>query len=206
MCNYNFLQRLINVVIEIRNNNAEQHNDIKMDADGHADRQKVLGEQLANAKLYSIAETFQFLAAALLPVGLGTVIASAKFASGVEAGAGTVATVGAAGAAVAGEITLASIAAAFAAPAAMVILGAAAVCTAVAITSRFMASKHHHKANFNSTEINAQHTAKYIAKELKAEAACITPENTQNMRADGKQWAQVVQPKEVSNVLSFARS
>lgn len=182
---------------------AEHHDDIKMDADGHADRQKVLSEQRANAKLFSIAETFQFLAAALLPVGLGTVIASAKFASGVEAGA---VAVGTTGAAVAGEITLASIAAAFTATPALVLLGAAALCTAVAITSRFMASKHHHKANFNSTEINAQHTAKYIAKELKADAACITVENPENARADGKPWAQVVQPKEANNVLAFARS
>ncbi len=173
-------------MIEIRNNNAEQHNDIKMDADGHADRQKVLGEQRANAKLFSIAETFQFLAAALLPVGLGSLIAASGGASGITIGS------------IVGALSTVS--------APLVLLGAAAVCTAVAITSRFMASKHHHKANFNSTEINAQHTAKYIAKELKAEAACITPENTQNMRADGKQWAQVVQPKEVSNVLSFARS
>lgn len=173
-------------MVNIKTNTEINSDDIVMDADGHADKQKVMRDQRTNAKLYSVAETFQFLAATLLPVGLGVVIATAKLAAGSTAG-----------------ITLGSVATAFTAPTAMVILGAAAVCTAVAIGSRFMASKHFHNANFNSTEINAQHTAKYIAKELKAQAACVQPEAPQNQRADGKQWTQVV--TESSKSLSMAR-
>ncbi len=181
-----------------------QH-DIQMDSQARADKEKILSGQRANARLYSVAETFQFIAAALLPVGLGTVIAIAK--EQVAATAAASAASGASTAAgIAGEITLASIATAFTATPALVLLGAAALCTAVAIGSRFMASKHYHNANFNSTEINAQHTAKYIAKELKEQAACVAPEYLENSRADGKQWTQIVQPKEANQSVTMART
>ncbi|MEQ1790451.1 MAG: hypothetical protein ABL857_08405 [Rickettsiales bacterium] len=131
------------------------------------------------------------MAAALLPVGLATVIATAK---GVGA-------TGAAGAAA--EITLGSIATAFTAPTAMVILGAAVLLTAVAIGSCYMASQHYYNAILNSSEMNAQHVAKYTAKELKAQVSCVQSEHPENARADGKQWSQVVQ--EQSSKLSLTR-
>lgn len=181
-------------MVELKNNIIASNNDIVMDADGLADKQKIMNEHRANAKLYSTAETFQFLAAALLPVGLATLIATAK---GIST-AGAVAATGAAEA-----ITLGSIGAAFATAPVMILLGAAALCTAVAIGSRYMASKHFHNANLNSTEMNSKHTARYIAKELKAQAACVQSEYPENSRADGKRWAQVVEEK--SNILSLAR-
>ena len=120
-------------------------NDIRMDPAAQQEKATILREQRANAKLFSIAETFQFMSAVLLPVGLGMLIKEATAA---------------------GAITFASIGTALSAPAVFVFLGAAAICTAVAITSRYTASKHFHNANLNSTEMNAQHTAKYLAQEI----------------------------------------
>jgi hypothetical protein len=143
---------------------------IKMDSESLADRKKVLSEQRTNSKFYSVAETFQFMAAALLPIGIATLITTAGGAA---------------------NVTMATIGAALTATAPALFLGAAAVCTAIAIGSRYMAAKHFHNANFNSVEMNAQHTAKYLASELKGQPLDV--EYPQNSRADGKKWSQVVE-------------
>lgn len=146
------------------------NDDIQMDASARHEKEKIMGEQHKNSRLYSIAETFQFLAAVMLPVGIGMLIK---------------------GATAVGAMTFASIGSALAAPAVFVFLGAAAVCTAIAISSRYAASKHFHNATFNATEINAQHTAKYLVQEMKKENSCIQ-EHDANCRADGKAWTQFV--------------
>lgn len=161
--------------------------DIRMDISARQEKKKILREQNINSRFYSIAETFQFLAAAMLPVALGLVIAASKdllAAAATEAGVAVTA--------LGTSATFAAVGAAFASAPVLIFLGAAAFCTAVAIGSRYAASKHYHNANFNSTELNAQHTAKYMVKELKSQASCIAPEIPENARADGKQWAQVV--------------
>lgn len=148
--------------------------DIHMDAEAQRDKEKVLKEQHKNSRFYSIAETFQFLAAAMLPVGLGLVVAAIK-------------------AIPAGTVTVAAVSAAFTAPATLIFLGAAAICTGVAICSRYKASKHFHNATFNATELNAQHTAKYLVQEIKRENACVQQvEHEENCRADGKAWTQAL--------------
>ncbi|MEZ5690867.1 MAG: hypothetical protein R3D71_04290 [Rickettsiales bacterium] len=94
-------------------------------------------------------------------------------------------------------------------------LGSAALLTAAAIGSAFISAKHHHRATFNSVEVNAQHTAKYIAKEMKKEGiegqvtnkSSNTPEKEyqNNQRSDGKQWTQIVKSKETNPELSMSR-
>lgn len=148
-------------------------NTIKMDAEALADRKKILGEQKANSKFYSVAETFQFLAAAMLPVGIATLIGAAGGAA---------------------NVTLATLGAAITTTAPLLFLGAAAVCASIAIGSRYIAAKHFHNANFNSIEINAQHTAKYLTEDLKAQ--CPVVEYSENSRSDGKQWVQVVEQQQ----------
>lgn len=175
-------------MVETKNNNvvavAPVSNDLNMDAASRADKQRILKEQHVNARLGSTAETFQFMAAILLPVGLTSLISTAT-------AGGNALTFGSVISALATAATPA------------VLLGVAALCTAVAIGSRYMASKHYHNANLNTSEMNAQHSAKYIAKELKAQAACVQSECPENVRADGKKWTQVVQ--EQNRVLSLTR-
>lgn len=189
---------MFNIKNIVPNSSVDPNDDISMDGVGNSERDKVLRNHKKSAKFFSLAETMKFMAAALLPIGLGTLIHEAKIIAGT------------------GAMDLAAIGAAFATTPVVVMLGAAALLTAAAIGSAFIASTHHHRANFNSTEVNAQHTAKYIAKELKEQAACVSPENCppseqrnieykNNSRADGKQWTQIIQPKEHADNVSLAR-
>lgn len=65
----------------------------------------------------------------------------------------------------------------------------AAVCMTLAVGSQFISSRHHYSSNFDSLEINALHTAKYLVQEIKKENACIqTYENPE--RSDKQTWVQ----------------
>jgi hypothetical protein len=70
------------------------------------------------------------------------------------------------------------------------VIGAAALTMAVAVGSGYISTRFYHGAYADSSELNAQHTAKYLVQELKKEAACVQHEG--NCRADGKEWAHVV--------------
>src|SRR5690606_35861528 len=94
---------------------------------------------------------------------------------------------------------LSAVGAAIATPTVGIFLAAATLCTAIAIGSRYLASHHLHHAQFNSTEIGAQHTAKYLVQEMKKQNACVQ-EYEQNSRADGRQWAQLVKDQAQSQV------
>jgi len=74
------------------------------------------------------------------------------------------------------------------APIGIAFLVTAAVLTSVAVYSTYKASRNFTSANSDSLEINAQHTAKYLVKEIEAKNKCLT-ENPG--RADGKTWCQV---------------
>lgn len=147
------------------------------------DKRKVMNKQWWNSIFYSTSDTFKFLAAVVLSAGMGVVgmaIKDAAIAGTASSFSGVMAAIGAS-------------------PVGLAFLGVAAVCTAVAIGSQFMSSRYFHSGNFDALELNAQHTAKYLIKEIKKQTP--TPaieEHEQNCRADGKQWSQVVKASDPS--------
>ena len=160
-------------MIDIKHIIDDPENEVCIDEMSKHDKAKVMREQHKTSRFFSIAETFQFISAVMLPVAMGVLVGAVK--------------VPAAGAGVGAMFT--AVGAAMASPAVIVFLSAAAICTAVAIGARYIASHHLHNATYNSSELNAQHTAKYLAKEIEKTHV---QEHEQNARADGKQWAQVM--------------
>lgn len=145
------------------------NSDIYKDGDTETLRAKdaVMRTQLVNSLGVSIADTFKFLAAVTLASGMAIIGIGLKSATTL-AGAW-------------GAIT--------ASPAGLAFIGVAAACTAIAITSSYVASRHYTSGNYDALEVNAMHTAKYLVKEIKKENACIA-EQPGPVRADGKTWCQ----------------
>lgn len=86
-----------------------------------------------------------------------------------------------------------------AAPVGIAFLAVAAVATVCAVTSNMIGARFFHSANFDQLELNAQHTAKYLVKEIKRENACVQ-EHEQNCRSDERSWQQVVKDNPVSQL------
>lgn len=143
------------------------------------DLQDVVRKQRRNSMYISGATTFQFLAGILTTTGLAitlpALIGSAAAGTGLAGGLGF-------GAAVAALATVA--------PAGLALLGAAVVATGIAVASHYLASRNFQSANFGALEINAKHTAKYLAGELKQNSLCLTDEHQHAGRSDGKSWQQ----------------
>jgi hypothetical protein len=135
-----------------------------------------VAKQKTNALFFSISDTFKFIAGTCTAIGMALLVPALPAI--VEGAAIT-------GAAMTG----------------IGIIAAAALATGVAVAASYVSSRNFNSANLDATEINAQHTAKYLVKELEAKAACIQHEHPENCRADGKQWQQVVggrKPSETS--------
>jgi len=143
------------------------------------DLQDVVRKQRKNSLFISTASTFQFLAGILTTTGLAitlpALVGSAAAGTGLAGGLGF-------GAAVAALAT--------AAPAGLALMAAAVVATGVAVASHYISSRSFQSANFGALEINAKHTAKYLASELKQNSLCLTDEHEHAKRADGKSWQQ----------------
>lgn len=149
------------------------------------DRDGIVAKQKANALFFGISDTFKFIAGTCTAIGMAIFIPT--ITSGVLAA--KVAELG----------LLAGIGAAGALPG-IAIIGAAALATGVAVAASYISSRNFNSANLDATEINAQHTAKYLVKELEAKAACVQQEHPENCRADGKQWQQVVRGQQSPEV------
>ncbi len=156
-----------------------------MDRPTENDLQDVVRKQRKNSLFISSAGTFQFLAGILSATGLAITL---PLLIGAKATATTAATGLAAdlgfGAAIAG------LTASTAGVAGLILLAAAAVATGVAVASHYIASRSFQSANFGALEINAKHTAQYLANEIKQSSQCLANEHDQAKRADGKSWQQ----------------
>ena len=158
--------------------------DICKDAEAVQTKEKVMHKQRLNALFYSTSDTFKFLAAVTLAASMALVGGLLK--------AGTITTAGSA------------IAAISASPVALTFLGTAALFTAIAITSNFISNHYFHSANYDSLEVNAQHTAKYLSEEisadLKKDNLCLTNGQSGQCRADGKSWVDVANAQKQQQV------
>ncbi|MCE2926713.1 MAG: hypothetical protein LW823_03590 [Rickettsiales bacterium] len=147
------------------------------------DIQSVQRKQRRNSLFISTAGTFQFLAGILSATGLAITLPAliGSAATATAAGTGLAGGLGL-GAAIAGLVT--------AAPVGLALLAGAALATGVAVASHYLSSRNFQSANFGALEINAKHTAKYLADELKQNNLCMTNEHEHAKRADGKSWQQ----------------
>lgn len=60
------------------------------------------------------------------------------------------------------------------------------------VASGYASSRIWQSGQFDNFEINAESTARHLVQELKSSRILHHEEHTQNVRADGKKWAQVV--------------
>ncbi len=107
---------------------------------------------------------------------------SCKFVAGPLFGIGTTLMISA--------LTLAASAALM--PIAIGMLVGAAAMLAGGVTTGYFASRMWQSGQFDNLEINAESTARHLVQELKTSRSTTVEEHTQNVRADGKKWAQVV--------------
>ncbi len=146
--------------------------DFLKDSEAQRDKEKVMRKGRVNSFFYSASDTFKFLAAVMLAAGMG-IIGSVLKELPKEA------TLSTALSAVGGSQV------------GLIFLAVAAVTTAVAVGSQYISSRYNQTAQFDSLEINAKHTAKYLSKELQQDSKCLTEEQAAT-RADGKSWTQYV--------------
>jgi len=139
---------------------------VENNTDKEASESIVAEKQKANAKFNSLSTTFNFLAGVMLAAGMAIIGTALKGVTSFAAAATAIS----------------------GAPIGIAFLVTAAVLTSVAVYSTYKASRNFTSANSDSLEINAQHTAKYLVKEIEAKNKCLT-ENSG--RADGKTWCQV---------------
>jgi hypothetical protein len=133
--------------------------------------QNVLSKQRKHSFYFSTSDTFKFMAGIFMAASMAIILP-------LFATAAKTMTFGAA---------LTSLATT--APVGIALLGVAAVTTAIAIGSQYIASRNYQSANFDALEVNAKHTAKYLVNEIKKENACIA-EQEPKRRADGKSWVE----------------
>lgn len=146
---------------------------VSIDKDSMRDKQKVMRTSQFNSFFFSIADTLKVIASVLTPVGIASVLPS------VIENAGKMGVISAIGAAPTANLILAGIS-----------LGAAFM----AVGASYVSSRFFHNASFDALEVNAQHTAKYLVKEIKKENACIA-EQPAPVRADGKTWQEYVKSR-----------
>jgi len=149
-------------------------NEVCADPEAMKDKQKVMSRMWWNSLLYSVSDTLKVIASVLTPVGLGVLLP--EIVKGAQNGTGLIASIQGAP-----TVTLA-------------IAGISLATTFLAITVGFASSRLYHSGNFDALEVNAQHTAKYLVKELKKETKEPVVEHSQNCRADGQKWSSVVRP------------
>jgi len=143
------------------------------DTEALRDKQKVMQKSWWNSVLFSTAETLRAIAAVLTPVGLMVVLKGA-----IDKMSDSVSFVQALGMADTTSLIFAGVA-----------LGS----TVMAIGAGYLSSRVYHSSNFDALEVNAQHTAKYLVKEIKKETTQPTTViHEQNCRSDGKRWVEAV--------------
>ncbi len=146
------------------------------------DKQRVVEQQGRGALFSSVTQIATFMAGILTAGAMGLLVPALKEL---------------------GKFSLAGLMEA--SPVGVAFLGAAAASTVVAVGANIAAQRFSANAWFDQAEANARHNAKYIVRELaKAQAANVQPEYPQNERADGKQWANVVQARSAQQEITAA--
>ncbi len=149
-----------------------------------ADKQKVLGGTFYDSLFHSTGDTFKFVGGILLAAAMG-IIGTAI--SGAE------------------DKTISAVLSAIQTEAVgLTFLAAATVIMGAGIAAHYMSSRMYHNSQFDQLEVNAQHTAKYLAQELQKTPPQLVVVQAQGQfensgRADGKPWADVVAKEQPSN-------
>lgn len=166
-----------------------ENNDLIDDEEGKAQRADILSRQKINTTFYGLQQIFTFISGPLIGAGLAILL------PGLESQFGLASEV----------MDEEKVKSAFRMGG--MLLGAAAASIGVAIASNQISSRVMHSANFDQSEINAQHTAKYVGKAIRkeleemqseremgamqAQSAAFVFDNPDAQRTDGRAWIEV---------------
>jgi len=140
-------------------------------AEAQNDAARVARIQRKNAMFTSMSDTFKFMGGVLMTVAMAMIVPAIVTAAAAP------------GATLIGAITGLTATA----PIGLALLGVATVITGAAVASQYMGSRGYQSGLFNSLEVNAKHTAKYLVKEIEGHNMCMTENKG---RADGKTWCE----------------
>lgn len=152
--------------------------EIQNSLEAQRDTEKVTRIQRRNALFGSVSDTFKFVA------GIFTAAAMAMILPVLASQTTGIAAVGL-GASVAAIPAMG-----------LAVLGVAALATAIAVGSQYFSSRGYQSGVFNSLEVNAKHTAKYLVKEIESHNMCLSEH--ERKRADGKSWGDYTRSREAT--------
>lgn len=139
------------------------------------DKSKVIDASWYSSMFYSVSDTFKFLGGVLLAASMGIIGSDLKGVENFSAAMSAIqsSTVG------------------------LTFLAAATAVMGAGIATQFFASRVYHTTQFDQLEVNAQHTAKYLAQEIQKAPPQINVVQAQGQfenppRADGKTWQTFV--------------
>ncbi len=181
----------MNILPDIERYIPGHQDDVCVDAEAHEKRQKVLATARYNSFFFGLNQVLTAISGVMVTFGMTMVGVAAKTL--YEGGK---------------SINFAALAGDTAGTIGLSTLGVAAGVVTMAVAAHQISSRVAHAVSYDQSEINAQHTAKYIAKELRKEMESVASAHQfENQgRADGKSWTEYVSAPQPANQNLVQRS